>query len=97
MYVSNVFISTVLKSGPLIESHLRFIVFVFLRFSSLFLWDGDFFFFNYFLTQLWEESWDLQKTGRSLSKIFLEKNKCCSCELKLEKTRSQICNFFACY
>lgn len=43
MYVSNVFISTVLKSGPLIESHLRFIVFVFLRFSSLFLWDGDFF------------------------------------------------------
>lgn len=97
MYVSNVFISTVLESGPLIESHLHFIVFVFSKIQQSFFMGWGFFFFNYFLTQLWEESWDLQKTGRSLSKIFLEKNKCCSCELKLEKTHSQICNFFACY
>ena len=54
----------VLKDNPLAESHLHFILFVFLRFSSLFLCNGEFFFFlNYFFAQLWEESWDLQRQG----------------------------------
>lgn len=60
-----------------ITSPPHFLCFLFLRFSSLFFFliaQGNCFCFcfNYFLAQRWEESWDLQKAGRSLSKVCLE-------------------------
>lgn len=49
MCVQFIYSYLVLRSGPLIESHFHFISFVFLRFSSLFLLDGDFIFLKLFL------------------------------------------------
>lgn len=70
MYETNLCIS-VLKSGSLIES----------SHFSCFFFDSAVFFYRMrvflllFLDSAWEESWDLQKTGGSLSKIFPVKKK----------------------
>lgn len=73
MYVTNLCIS-VLKSGSLIESHLPLIFLAFSRTQQSFF-TGWGLFLLLFLDSAWEESWDLQKTGRSLSKIFPVKKK----------------------
>lgn len=80
MYIKNIYVSAyiciyihlALKSDPLVESYLHFIFFV--EDSAPFLWYGNdiiVIIITYFLAQLWKESWDLQKAGRNLSKVFL--------------------------